>query len=142
MTPKILKLFDELEQDLRLTDLDVFANRLAHIKKSLAPVQKKKAIASKQPFKLEITEGFSSYDLYLDSEKEVLAFMSKKQKERKTKIDLFLKSKDKSFPSLDSYGGNYAERLQQYKNRCLEHLQLIKDAGLNFEVNIIAPPIK
>ena len=85
MTPKIIKLFDELEEDLRLTDLNLFADRVAFIKKSLTPVPKKvtpkiNAVA----LKLAITENSKTSELIFQTEKEAEAFLKLKQKQRLT----------------------------------------------------------
>ncbi len=138
-----INLLLKLESDIDLQGVPDVAGlllRLGEIRKALEPKPKQKPKAKKsEPFKLEIVEGVACYDIYFDTEREVLAFLTKKQKDRKVKIELFLKSENLYFPKLDSYGGNYAERVEQYRKSCDCHLERIKSAGLNFEVKIIPP---
>lgn len=126
MTPKISKLFDELEEDLRLTDLQAFANKVAHIRKSLTPI--KKTPKACERFKLDVIDGFNTSELYFDSEKQLLSFMELKRKSRIPEIDRFCNSNGISKPI---YG-----RTEQYKRDVEINLNRLKTAGLNLELSI------
>jgi len=128
MTPKILKLFDDLEGDLRLMDLPAFANRVAHIKKSLVPLKRAPKITER--FKLDIIDGFSASVLYFDSEKHLMTFMELKRKSRIPEIDKFCTANNLNRPIL-RYG-----KIADYKIESEKYLNTLKDAGLNLELTI------
>jgi len=70
MTPKILKQFDDLENDLRLCELGSFADRVQDLKVALQP--KPKAVTAKtkiQALKLEITENGKTEEVISEDEK-------------------------------------------------------------------------
>ncbi len=126
MTPKITKLFDELEEDLRLTDLDSFADRVAFIKKSLAPAPKKvtpktKAVA----LKLEITENGKTSEVIFQTEKEAEAFLKLKHKARLTSSRT---PKGLSVP--------FDHRNGRYLDECAAYWKASDEQNLTFTVKI------
>ena len=134
MTPKVSKLFDELEEDLRLTDLNLFADRVSFIKKSLMPVPKKvtpkiNAVA----LKLEITENGKTSEVIFQTEKEAEAFLKLKQKQR---LSSHRNPKGLTVPCFDSYGGTYAARIGEYNKECAIYWEASDEQNLSFTVKI------
>jgi len=124
MTPKVTKLFDDLEEDLRLTDLGSFADRVAFIKKSLTPAPKKatpkiNAVA----LRLEITENGKTSEVIFQTEKEAEAFLKLKQKQR---LSSHRKPKGLSVPVLSH--GKYDE--------CAAYWAASDEQNLSFTVKI------
>jgi len=132
MTPKITKLFDDLEADLRLTDLQAFANRVAHIKKSLTPV-KKKAPVKGTALKLEITENGKTNEIVFQTEKEAEKYLVLKQKER---LKTAKRPEGLSVPKFDYYRGTYAQKVSDYNRDCVEYWKAAQEQNLDFRVII------
>lgn len=134
MTPKVTKLFDELEEDLRLTGLDLFADRVAFIKKSLMPAPKKVTPKIKTfALKLEITENGKTSEVIFPTEKEAEAFLKLKQKQR---LSSHRNPEGLSVPRFDLYGGTYAARIEEYNKDCAAYWQASDDQNLSFTVKI------
>jgi len=129
MTPKISKLFDDLEADLRLTGLEPFANRVAHIKKSLTPLQKKAPVKG-IPLKLEITENGKTTEVTFPNEKEAEKFLVLKQKHR---IASHRNPKGLSVPI---YRHGRIEDYEDYEDKCAEYWKAAQGQNLDFRVII------
>jgi len=128
MTPKISKLFDELEEDLRLTDLNLFADRVAFIKKSLTPAPKKVTPKIKTfALKLEITENGKTSEVIFQTEKEAEAFLKLKQKQR---LSSHRNPKGLSVPVWRH--GEYDE----YRDECAAYWVASDEQNLSFAVKI------
>lgn len=128
MTPKITKLFDELEEDLRLTDLNLFADRVAFIRKSLTPAPKKvtpkiNAVA----LKLEITENGKTSEVIFRTEKEAEAFLKLKQKQR---LSSHRNPEGLTVPIC--LHGKYGE----YRDDCAAYWRASDEQNLSFTVKI------
>lgn len=125
MTPKILKQFDDLENDLRLCELGGFADRVQALKVSLTPKQKAvKVSAPVQKFKLEITEGLKKYEVFVDGEREVDKWLTQKVKMRKEVVG-------KKFPA-----PYWSHRSDERGPQIEKHYSNIAAEGLNFEIII------
>lgn len=134
MTPKITKLFDELEEGLRLADLILFADRVAFIKKSLTPAPKKvtpkiNAVA----LKLEITENGKTSEVIFEDEKKAEAFLKLKQKQR---LSSHRNPEGLTVPCFDFYGGTYASKIEEYNKGCAAYWIASDEQNLSFTVKI------
>jgi len=126
MTPKILKQFDDLENDLRLCELRDFADRVQALKVALQPKPKAvKVSAPIQKFKLEITEGQKTYEVFIEGEKEVDKWLTQKAKMRNEVVG-------KKFPAPYWSDRSCDREVQKEK-----HYSNIAAAGLNFEIVIL-----
>ena len=128
MTPKVTKLFDDLEEDLRLTDLDLFADRVAFIRKSLTPLPKKvtpkiNAVA----LRLELTENGKTTEVVFQTEKEAEAFLKLKQKQRL--------SSHRNPKGLDVPSYQYSNA-EKYSRECREYWKASDEQNLTFTVKI------
>jgi len=125
MTPKLSNQFDTLEQDLRLCDLDGFADRVQALKEALTPKPKAAKVSPPvQKYKLEITEGLNRYEVFVDGEKEVDKWLTQKAKMRKEVVG-------KKFPA--PYWSDHSNGREMQKEK---HYSDIAAAGLNFEILI------
>lgn len=132
MTPKVTKLFDDLEDDLRLTGLDPFADRVAFIKKSLTPAPKKvtpkiNAVA----LRLEITENGKTSEVIFQTEKEAEAFLKLKHKAR---IASSKSPKGMSVPYLP-YSASQSD-YSEYLGECAAYWKASDEQNLTFTVKI------
>ena len=128
MTTKITKLFNDLEEDLRLTDLPAFADRVAHIRTSLTPVQKKAPVKG-VALKIEITENGKTTEVFFDNEKAAEAFLKMKHKNR---ISSSRRPEGLWVPTRPSNGIT-----EQYRDKCAEYWRASDDQNLTFTVKII-----
>lgn len=134
-----IKLIDQLIDDFELNSTEETLRSLTDIKvshlKEMASLKPKPRIVKAEPveqkFKLEITEGTSTFEVVLNSEKELDKFLKDKQKFRKLSLDKWMGQNGVYAPDFDYY------RYEEYENKCRVHLALLKAAGLNFEVKII-----
>ena len=133
------KLIDLLIEDIEFisvgeTILALQEIKVSHLKEVAALKPKARAIkvkANAQKFKLEITEGSKSFEVFLNSEKEVDKYLKDKQKFRKDSLDQWMKRSGARVPN-----SNHGSR-DSYTDYCREHLEALANAGLNFEVKII-----
>ena len=133
-----------LREDLNMIQGDTFDKRITNIinlVKVIKPEPKIKAVPVKAKSNnviLKIEEGGSVYELEYPNEAQAEKFLKAKQKERVILIKSFLTAKSMIFPpTMRNYGGTYAERLEAFQNDKEQYLETLKDAGLNFSVQII-----
>lgn len=139
-----LHIIEDLQEKIEVLGYDLIAVQVRRLKESyledikrLRPKPKKAAIkkpkAKAQRFELILTESGVTSNIFFDTEPEADKFLKFKQKERKSKIDLWFKSTG-NYPPEES---NYAYRSREgYRKACAEHLENIKVAGLDFHVII------
>lgn len=132
-----------LREDLNMIHGNTFDKRITNIinlVKVIKPEPKIKATPVKAKSNnviLKIEEGGSVYELEYPNEVQAEKFLKAKQKERVMLIKSFLTAKSMIFPTMHTYGGTYAERLEAFQNEKEQYLETLKDAGLNFSVQII-----
>jgi len=132
-----------LREDLNTIHGDTFDKRITNIinlVKVLKPEPKIKAAPIKAKSNnviLKIEEGGSVYELEYPNEAQAEKFLKAKQKERVSLIKSFLTAKSMIFPTMRHYRGTYTERLEAFQNDKEQYLETLKDAGLNFSVQII-----
>lgn len=133
---------DALKIDLTVQGLEgmhgqieaIKASHLAEIK-ALQPKPKKVIVKKpkEQSLKVEITEAGKTTEILFDSEAKAEAFLKLKQKERVSRVQLFLKAGGLT-PPVIRYG-----KTDQYKKDSGVYLQKLKNAGLDFHVIISRP---
>ena len=133
---------DALKIDLELQGLEVMHGQIEAIKvshlaeiKDLQP-KAKKVIAKKpkeQPLKCEITEAGKTTEVIFQTEKECETFLKLKQKQRVSRVQMFLKAEGLT-PPYYRYG-----KIERYKKESAEYLLKLKNAGLDFNVVITRP---
>lgn len=132
-----------LREDLNTIHGDTFDKRITNIinlVKVLKPEPKIKATPIKAKSNnviLKIEEGNSVYELEYPNEAQAEKFLKAKQKERVSLIKSFLTAKSMIFPTMRQCGGTYTERLEAFQNDKEQYSETLKDAGLNFSVQII-----
>lgn len=132
-----------LREDLNLIHGDTFDKRITNIinlVKVIKPEPKTRVASVKTKSNnviLKIEEGGSVYELEYPNEAQAEKFLKTKKKERDVLIKSFLTSKSMIFPMMRHFGGTYAERLEAFQNDKERYLKTLKDAGLNFSVQII-----
>ena len=130
------KLHAQIVEDLEVLGFDNLVKDM-HTLKTLRPIAKKavkrKILIKEQPLKVEITEAGKTTEVIFQTEKECETFLKLKQKQRlktaKEPIGLRL-------PFFANYGGDYAAKLEKYKQDCTEYWQAAKDQNLDFTVRI------
>lgn len=133
---------DALKVDLELQGLEVMHGQIEAIKtthlaeiKALQP-KTKRVITKKpkeQPLKVEITEAGKTTEFIFQTEKECETFLKMKQKERVSRVKMFLKVNGLRQPYY-RYG-----KIEQYKKESAEYLLKLKNAGLEFNAVITRP---
>lgn len=130
-----------LREDLNTLHGETFDKRITNIinlVKVLKPEPKDKSRTDKSNnVILKIEEGGSVYELEYPNEAQAEKFLKAKQKERVSLIKSFLTAKSMIFPTMRDHGGTYAQRLEAFQNDKEQYLETLKDAGLNFSVQII-----
>jgi hypothetical protein len=132
-----------LREDLNIIHGDNFDKRITNIinlVKVIKPEPKIKAAPIKAKSNnviLKIEEGGNVYELEYPNEAQAEKFLKAKQKERLSLIKSFLTSRSMIFPTMRHYGRTYAERLEAFQNDKEQYSETLKDAGLNFSVQII-----
>lgn len=124
MTLKITKLFNDLEEDLRLTDLPAFADRVALIRSSLTPAQKKAPVKG-VALKIEVTENGKTTEVIFEDEKKAEAFLKLKYKQR---LSSSIRPKGLSVPR-DRYS-------EHYKTDCADYWHASDCQNLTFTAKI------
>lgn len=139
MSAKALKLLAQLREDLDLTGLDSFVKRVAEIEKVLAPTSRKtKAVAPVKKFKLLVTEKGKSYEVLIESEKELDKWLTLKNKNHKAAVDSYL-DKLPSHRRVGKPSEFYNKyRPDQRPEKLKEYQEMIKAAGLELNVEIKA----
>jgi hypothetical protein len=129
-----------LREDLNTLHGDTFDKRITSIINLIKPEPKIKAAPIKAKSNnviLKIEEGNCVYELEYPNEAQAEKFLKAKQKERVSLIKSFLTAKSMIFPTMRQNGGNYTERLEAFQNDKEQYSETLKDAGLNFSVQII-----
>lgn len=135
MAKTTLQLLDNLNTEILLLGVDasilIDGIKESYIK-DLEKLKPKKRISKPQKieakYKIQVVEGGSSFELILDSEKDLDKYLKDKQRIRKESLDKWLK-KYNIYPPV-------YHRKEQYEKDSLEYLTKIKAAGLNFEIKI------
>jgi len=136
---KTIQLIEDLKEDLELLGFPLLVAQVDCIKayylSEIKPLQPKpkRVIAKKlkeQPLKCEITEAGKTTEVIFQTEKECETFLKLKQKERVSRVQMFLKVEGLT-PPYCQYG-----RIEQYKKESAEYLLKLKNAGLDFNVVI------
>lgn len=137
---------DALQVDLELQGLGVMHGQIEAIKAShLAEIKAirpkpKRVIAKKpkeQPLKVEITEAGKKTEVIFQTEKECETFLKLKQKERVSRVQMFLNSQGLSIPNDKYYSGGWRD--QKYRDAMELHASKLKNAGLDFHILISRP---
>ena len=128
MNTKITKLFSDLEEDLRLTDLPAFADRVALIRKSLTPVQKKAPVKG-AALRLEVTENGKTTEVFFDDEKKAEAFLKLKHKQR---MNSHRSPEGLSVPRWD----HRWDHREEYHQECADYWRASEEQNLTFTVKI------
>ena len=139
MSAKALKLLAQLREDLDLTGLGSFAKRVTEIENVLtAPSRKTKAVAPVRKFKLNVRENGKSYEVLIESEKELDKWLTLKNKSHKAAVASYLGNLpfDRRITKPSEIYGKY--RPDEYSGKLKEYRESIKAAGLELNVEIKA----
>jgi L-lactate utilization protein LutC len=129
MNAKAKKLLNDIHTDLELLGFEDLARRVQQVQKELTPAPRKTKSVSLQKYKVEVTEGFKSFEVIIDGDRELDKFLATQAKSRKASMDQFFKDNDIYIPAWSHRSDDQAVQLEK-------HHVLIAEAGRNFTLKI------